>query len=57
MTAFLKTMVQQSRDNPDPKNIIPDNQKRKRNVTDRAQGVDSYFKTVEATTKPRQVQG
>jgi hypothetical protein len=50
-------MVQQSRDNPDPKNIILDNQKRKRNVTDHAQGVDSYFKTVEATTKPCQVQG
>lgn len=50
-------MVQQSRDNPDPRNIIPDDQKRKRNVTDRAQGVDSYFKTVEATTKSRQVQG
>jgi len=39
---------QQSRDNPDPKNIIPEDQKRKQNATDRAQGLDSYFKTVEA---------
>jgi hypothetical protein len=48
---------QPSRDNPDPKNIIPDDRKRKWNATDRAQGLDSYFKTVEATTKPRQGQG
>jgi hypothetical protein len=46
-----------TRDNPDPKNIIPDDQKRMRNATDRAQGLDSYFKTVEATTKPRPAQG
>ena len=50
-------MVQQSRDNPDPKNIIPDYQKRKWNASDRAQGLDPYFKMVEATAKPRQVQG
>ena len=47
-----------ARDNPDPKNIIPNDQKRTRNATDRAQGLDSYFKTVEAqveaTTKSRQ---
>ena len=48
---------QQSWDNPDPKNIIPDDQKRKRNATDCAQGLDSYFKAVEATMKPRQGQG
>ena len=47
-----EAMVQQTRDNPDPKNIIPDDQKRKRNATDRAQGLDSYFKAVEATAKP-----
>ena len=47
---------QQTQDNPDPKNIIPDNTKWKRNATDCAQGLDSYFKTVEATTKPWQVQ-
>lgn len=50
-------MAQHSRDKPDPQNIIPDDQKRVRNATDRAQGLDSYFKTVEATTKPRQAQG
>ena len=48
---------QQSQDNPDLKNIIPDDQKWKRNATNRAQGLDSYFKTVEATTKPHQGQG
>ena len=47
---------QQTRDNPDPKNIIPDNTKWKRNAIDHAQGLDSYFKTVEATTKPQQAQ-
>jgi len=47
----------QSRDNPDPKNIIPNDKKRKRNATNHAQGLDPYFKTVEATTKPRQGQG
>jgi hypothetical protein len=51
------SMAQHSRDKPDPQNIIPDDQKRVRNATDRAQGLDSYFKTVEATTKPRQAQG
>jgi hypothetical protein len=48
-----------ARDNPDPKNIIPDDQKQMRNASDRAQGLDSYFKTVEAqveleATKSRQ---
>jgi hypothetical protein len=47
-----------ARDNPDPKNIIPNDQKRMRNASDRAQGLDSYFKTVEAqveaTAKSRQ---
>lgn len=47
----------QSRDIPDPKNILPGDQKRKRNATDRAQGLDSYIKRVEATTKPRQGPG
>jgi len=47
----------QSRDNPDPKNILSGDQKRKRQATDRAQGVDSYFRAVEATSKPRQAQG
>jgi len=47
---------QQSQDNPDPKNILPDQQKWKQNVTDHAQGIDSYFKIVEATTKSRQGQ-
>jgi hypothetical protein len=46
-----------TRDNPDPKRIIPNDQKRRRNATDRAQGLDSYFKAVEATAKPRQAQG
>lgn len=50
-------MAHQQRDNPDPKNIIPDEKKRKRNATDRAQGLDSYVRKVEATTKPRQIQG
>ena len=54
----IETMAhQQTRDNPDPKNILPDNEKRKWNTTNRAQGLNSYFKTVEATTKPRQAQG
>ena len=44
---------QQTQDNPNPKNIIPDNTKQRHNATDCAQGLDSYFKTVEATTKPR----
>ena len=48
---------QQSQDNPDPKNIRPEDQKRKRNATDRAQGLDSHFKTVEATMKHCQGQG
>jgi hypothetical protein len=47
----------QTRDNPDPKNILSDDRKRKRQATDRAQGVDAYFRAVEATAKPRQVQG
>ena len=47
----------QSWDNPDPQNILSEDQKRKRQATDRAQGLDSYFRTVEATTKPRQAQG
>jgi hypothetical protein len=50
-------MTNQSRDNPDPKNIIPNDKKRKRNATDRAQGLDPYFKIIEATKKPRQGQG
>ena len=49
-------MPQHSRDNPDPKNILPNDQKRKRNVTDRAQGINSYFKTAEVATQPRQAQ-
>jgi len=48
---------QQSQDNPDPKNIIPDDKKWKWNATDCAQGLDSYFKTVEAMTKPCRGQG
>ena len=47
----------QSQDNPDPKNILSEDQKRKRQATDRAQGIDSYVRTVEATAKPRQAQG
>jgi hypothetical protein len=46
-----------ARDDPDPKNIIPNDQKQMRNASDRAQGLDSYFKTVEAqveATKSRQ---
>ncbi len=39
----------QSQDNPDPKNIIPHDAKRKGIATDHAQGLDSYFKVVEAT--------
>jgi hypothetical protein len=39
----------QSRDNPDPKNIIPNDTKRRRVATDRAQGLDSYFKAADAT--------
>ena len=50
-------MPQHSRDNPDLKNIIPDDQKRKRNASDRAQGIDSYFRAVEAAAQPRQAQG
>ena len=50
-------MPQHSRDNPDPKNIIPDDQKRKQKVSDRAQGIDSYFKAVEAAAQPHQAQG
>jgi hypothetical protein len=54
----FKTMAHHhTRDNPDLQNIIPDDQKRKRNATDRAQGVDSYFRAVEAATKPRQAHG
>jgi hypothetical protein len=45
------------RDRPDPSLFIPDDQKRKRNATNRAQGLDSYVITVEATAKPRQGQG
>jgi len=48
---------QPSCDNPDPKNIIPDDQKRKQNAANCAQGLDSYFKTVEAMTKLCQGQG
>lgn len=44
-------------DNPDLQNIIPDDQKRKQNATDCAQGLDPYFRTVEATAKARQAQG
>ncbi|KAI9509332.1 hypothetical protein F5148DRAFT_1283121 [Russula earlei] len=47
---------QHSSDNPDPKNIIPNDKKRKQNATDHAQGLDSYIKIVEATTKPHQGQ-
>ena len=36
-----------TRDNPDLSNIIPDNIKRKRCASDRAQGIDAYFKTAE----------
>ena len=39
-----KTMPQQSRDNPDPKNILSEDQKRKRQATNRAQGeVPTYM--------------
>jgi len=49
------TMLQhQSQDNPDPKNILSDDQKQKWQATNHAQGVDSYFWAVEATTKPCQ---
>ena len=55
------TMLQhQSQDNPDPKNILSDDQKQKRQATNHVQGVDSYFREVEAsraTTKPHQAQG
>ena len=47
----------QTRDNPDLQNIIPDDQKWKQNATDRAQGLDPYFRAVEATAKVRQTQG
>ena len=47
----------QSRDNPDPKNILSKDQKWKRQATDHAQGIDSYIQTVEATTKSHQAQG
>jgi len=51
--------MHQTRDNPDPKNILADDQKRERRVSDRAQGVDQYFWMVEVTAraKPRQAQG
>jgi hypothetical protein len=49
-------MARQTRDQPDPENIVS-NQKRKRVASDRAQGLDPYFKTVEATAKARQTQG
>ena len=52
-----KIMAHQTRDNPDPQNIIPDDKKQKQNATDCAQGLDPYFRTVEATTKPREAQG
>jgi len=48
---------QQTQDKPDPKNIIPNDKKWKWNATNWAQGLDSYFKNVEAMTKPRQAQG
>ena len=51
------TMPQQSRDNPDPKNILSEDQKRKRQATNRAQGIDSYYQTLEAAAKPHQAQG
>ncbi|KAI9509506.1 hypothetical protein F5148DRAFT_1282929 [Russula earlei] len=47
---------QHSQDNPDPKNIIPNDKKQKWNATDCAQGLDSYIKIVEAMTKPHQGQ-
>ena len=50
-------MPQQSRDNPDPKNILSEDQKRKRQATDRAQGIDPYFRKIEKTVKPRQTHG
>ena len=42
----------QSRDIPDPKNILPDDKKRKRNATNRAQEFDFYIKTV-VSWRPR----
>ena len=42
----------QSRDIPDPKNILPNDKKQQRNATDRAQGLDFYIKSVEVSTKP-----
>jgi hypothetical protein len=44
-------------DNPDPKNIISDDQKQKQNATNCAQGLNFYLKTIEATMKPCQGQG
>jgi hypothetical protein len=46
------TNPQMTRDIPDPKNILPDNEKQRRNATDRAQGLDSYITSVEASAKP-----
>ena len=50
-------MPQQSRDNPDPKNILSEDQKQKWQATNRAQGIDSYYWTLGATAKPHQAQG
>ena len=44
-------------DNPDPKNIIPDDQKCKWKASDHAQGIDSYFRAVKAAAQPHQAQG
>ena len=48
---------QQSGDNPDPKNIFSGDQKCKCQASDHAQGINQYFRTVEAMAKPHQAQG
>ena len=45
--------LHQSQDNPDPKNILADGQKRKWQVSDHAQGINQYYRTVEVMAKPR----
>ena len=57
LPAMPVTNPQTTRDIPDPKNILPDNEKRRQNATDCAQGLDSYIKSVEASVKLRQAQG
>ena len=57
MHSMTVPQVQQSRDNPDPKNILADDQKCKQQVSDHPQGINQYYHTVEATAKPHQAQG